>query len=154
VLEAAFNECVAIAVQLASKKEDADEAAHVVSESASAPPTNSETAQELLPAASTAADVSAAASGTPTADGSNGEHAETQSTQSTAGGGSSGSHGGSGIGFHQTRSPAPWSRYSVENLENDAFSGAGLTFKILRAAVLTQPLLIEYFDTPFQLNFL
>ncbi len=140
MLEAAFNECVAIAVQLASKKEDADEAAHVGSEPATVEqPKKSEASSEspTVEPGTLAADAS-------------GDQAETQSTM---GGGSGGSHGGSGVGPH-ARPAAPWSRYSLETLENDAFSGAGLTFKILRAAVLTQPLLIEYFDTPFQLNFL
>ena len=63
--------------------------------------------------------------------------------------------GGSGsVPTWQGRPSAPWSKYSVEALEKDVFSGAGLTFKILRAAVLTQPLLIEYFEAPFQLTFL
>jgi hypothetical protein len=33
----------------------------------------------------------------------------------------------------------------------DSYATEGLTFKILRAAVCTQPLLVEYFDTPFEL---
>jgi hypothetical protein len=33
----------------------------------------------------------------------------------------------------------------------EAFATSGLTFKILRAAVCTQPILIEYFETPFEL---
>ena len=67
----------------------------------------------------------------------------------------SGSHGGTRgtPGRARANSGSAWSRHSGEALESDAVSGAGLTFKILRAAVLTQPRLCEYFEAPFDLTF-
>ena len=40
----------------------------------------------------------------------------------------------------------------VDHYGLDEYSSNGLTFRILRAAVLTQPLLIEYFETTFELQ--
>eukprot|EP00051_Salpingoeca_urceolata_P033144 m.19172 g.19172 ORF g.19172 m.19172 type:complete len:1147 (-) comp5888_c0_seq2:74-3514(-) len=58
--------------------------------------------------------------------------------------------GGDGLGARR-RTGSIWSR---ENVEQQSESSYGLAFKVLRAAVLTQPKLCDYFESKFELNFL
>lgn len=49
------------------------------------------------------------------------------------------------------RADSAWSKASLESYEVTSYT-EGMAFKVFRAAVLTQPLLVQYFETPFQLN--
>jgi hypothetical protein len=49
------------------------------------------------------------------------------------------------------RSGSQWSRVSIENMESNPHTET-LTFKVFRAAVLSQPLMVEYFESPLPLR--
>lgn len=210
-LEAAFNECVSVAVLLATKKEDlpikvgADwHISHTGSLQPSPRPAKVPAAAgaAVAPDASDAPDAEPAA---PAADGSGGDSSDGKESGAAASGDSAVPSGepatsdaasttavesaaaaaptvsepaeedtppespprmqaaaaASGAGSSTSldvpctpgrpRSSSLWSRSSMEHLEQDL--SMGITFKILRAAVLTQPLLCAYFEATFEPTF-
>lgn len=127
--ESAFNECIAVAVQLANQTEDV-----VRQPSFSAIP-----GEKSITSTDTASTVAA--------DEALEEHSQANLSGSAGRAESPGDH---------RQSASEWSRTSLDFLDQDsgAFmnSSGGLTFKILRAAVLTQPRKGLSFSSSFLLS--